>query len=227
MTTLGGRLNSDRREIDGLSGPEWVRQADSELASMPDVRILRRTTVFGCYDGGTYGAVERVADHLPVPTPHEPRQRLWRIVAKRTVLAAGATERPIVFSNNDRPGVMLASAVRTYLNRFGVIPGRGVVVFTADDGWKTAVDLKSVGVPVEAVVDTRVDVAPTLLSEADRVGSRVLLGSQVTDVRGTRALRRLAIQLAPRERRTPYPSIPYRLTHPCRKDTELLNHSQK
>src|SRR6185437_11207534 len=106
---LGGRLNADQREIDGLNGPEWVQQVSSELASLPNVRILRRTTVFGCYDGGTFGAVERVADHIPVPAPRQPRQRLWRIVTKRTVLATGAIERPIVFGNNDRPGVMLAS----------------------------------------------------------------------------------------------------------------------
>ena len=84
---------------------------------------MRRTTVFGAYDGSTFGAIERVADHLPVPAAHQPRQRLWKIVAKRAVLAAGAIERPIVFGGNDRPGVMMASAVRTYVNRFGVAAG--------------------------------------------------------------------------------------------------------
>ena len=76
---------------------------------------MPRTTVFGVYDHGTYGAVERVNDHLPAPPPFEPRQRVWRIVAKRAVLAAGAIERPIAFADNDRPGVMLAGAVRTYV----------------------------------------------------------------------------------------------------------------
>ena len=85
---------------------------------------MARTTVFGVYDGGTYGALERVSDHLPAPPAHQPRQRLWRIVAKRTVLAAGAIERPIVFAGNDRPGVMMAAAVRTYVNRYAVRRGR-------------------------------------------------------------------------------------------------------
>ena len=85
---------------------------------------MPRTTVFGVYDGGTYGALERVADHLPEPPAHVPRQRLWRIVAKRAVLAAGATERGIVFGGNDRPGVMLASAMRAYVNRFAVGAGQ-------------------------------------------------------------------------------------------------------
>ena len=102
---------------------------------------MRRTTVFGVYDHGQYGAVERVSDHLAVPPPHQPRQRYWKIVAKRAVLAAGASERPIAFAGNDRPGVMLAGAVRTYLNRFAATPASRLVVFTNnDDGWRTAAD---------------------------------------------------------------------------------------
>jgi len=94
-------------------------------------------SVFGLYDG-EYGAVERVADHLPVPPPFTPRQRLWKIVARETILAAGAVERPIVFGGNDTPGVMLASAMRTYVNRFAAAPGRRVAVFTtSDDAWRT------------------------------------------------------------------------------------------
>ncbi len=126
---FGGRLNGDRREIDGVGGAEWARQAVAELDSLRDVRVMRRTTVFGVYDGNTFGAVERVSDHLPMPPPHQPRQRLWKIVAKRVVLATGAIERPIVFGGNDRPGVMMASAARTYLNRLwrGCRPAPGGV----------------------------------------------------------------------------------------------------
>ena len=122
---LGGRLAGERFEVDGRPGAEWADEAANELAALVNVRVFPRTTVFGVYDSGTYGALERVSDHLPAPPPHQPRQRLWRIVAKRAVLAAGAFERPIAFGGNDRPGVMLASAVRTYLNRFAVACGRG------------------------------------------------------------------------------------------------------
>jgi sarcosine oxidase subunit alpha len=112
------------------------------LASLDNVTIMPRTTIFGVYDGGTYGAAERVADDVPVPTDHQPRQRSWHIAAKRAVLASGAIERSIAFAGNDLPGVMLGSAVRSYLNRFGVAPGARAVVFTAsDDGWATARDL--------------------------------------------------------------------------------------
>ena len=133
---FGGRLLSDAREIDAMPAHLWAGRVVEELRSLPDVRLMPRTTVFGVYDGATYGALERVADHLPVPPPHVPRQRLWRIVAKRAVLAAGASERGIVFGGNDRPGVMLASAMRSYVNRFAVAPGNRVAIFTNnDEGW--------------------------------------------------------------------------------------------
>jgi methylglutamate dehydrogenase subunit C len=192
---LGGRLNGERQIIDGMSGSAWARECESELNSLPDVRVLRRTTVFGLYDGNTLGAIERIADHLPVPAAHQPRQRFWKIVAKRIVLAAGAIERPIVFAGNDRPGVMMASAVRTYVNRFGVSAGRRVVLFTAtDDGWNTAFDLTDAGVTVEAIIDVRAEVAPSLLARSNRAGTRVLLGGQVLEAHGAHRLRHLTVQ---------------------------------
>jgi sarcosine oxidase subunit alpha len=197
---LGGRLNGERYEIDGLSGPAWTRQVEAELLANPETRILRRTTVFGVYDGGmsgtrTLGALERVADHFPTPPVHQPRQRLWRIIAKRTVLAAGALERPIVFGGNDRPGVMMASAVRTYVNRFGVIPGRHAALFTtSDDGWKTAFDLAAAGARPAAIIDARSVVSPVLIEEAKRIDTRVFCGAQVLDARGTRGLDGITIR---------------------------------
>jgi len=153
---LGGRLLSERLSIDSRPAFDWAERTIAELEIMDNVRLMRRTTIFGVYDGGTYGAVEQVSDHLAAPLPHQPRQRSWRIVAKRAVLAAGALERGIAFPNNDLPGVMLGSAVRSYVNRFGTAPGRRAVVFTASgDGWDTARDLAASGVHVEAVVDAR------------------------------------------------------------------------
>ena len=192
---LGGRLNGDRREINGVGGVEWVRQAVAELGSFADVTVMRRTTVFGVYDGNTFGAVERVSDHLPAPSPHQSRQRLWKIVAKRVVLATGAIERPIVFGGNDRPGVMMASAARTYLHRYGVAVGQRPVLFTAsDDGWSTALDLLHAGVSVQAVVDTRADVSSSLVSRAKKARMRTLLGAQVVATHGGRALTRVKVR---------------------------------
>ncbi|NKE45462.1 sarcosine oxidase subunit alpha family protein [Roseomonas frigidaquae] len=152
---LGGRLLAERQEIDGAPATGWVARVLAELQNLPDVTLLPRTTIFGAFDHGTYGAVQRVADHLAEPAPGQPRQRAWTIVAKRVVLAAGAVERPIAFPGNDRPGVMSAAAARGYLHRYAVLPGRRAVVFTAgDDGWRTALALRDAGAEV-TVVDPR------------------------------------------------------------------------
>ena len=189
---LGGRLLSEHYDIDGIAGAAWAEGVEAELAASPDVRIMRRTQVFGAYDGGVYGALERVSDHLAEPLPHQPRQRLWRIAARRAVLAAGAVERQLVFGGNDRPGVMSAAAVRTYLNRFGAGPGRKAAVFTVtDDGWSTAADLARAGVQVEAVIDPRAEVAEAVRAMAGK--ARVILGGQVADAYGGQGLTRIDV----------------------------------
>ncbi len=136
-----------------------------------------RTTVFGVYDGGDYAAVERVSDHLPVPPAHQPRQRLWRIVAKRSILATGSIERPLVFGDNDRPGVMLAGAVRSYLNRFGVKPGAArscsATTTTLIAPPRTSTDA---GVTLAAVVDPRPEALAGLRDLAGTAGARLIEG---------------------------------------------------
>ena len=193
-SALGGRLLAENRTIDQASGVEWCASTRDELAASDNVRLLTRTTVFGAYDSGTYGAVERVSDHLAVPAQGAPRQRLWRIVAKQTIVAAGATERPIVFGNNDRPGVMLAGAVRTYINRFGVAPGRRAVVFANnDDGCATIADLAAAGIEVAALVDTRASSPRHITDLASRLGVRAINGV-ITDVEGRHGVKRARIR---------------------------------
>jgi sarcosine oxidase subunit alpha len=192
---LGGRLLAERHEIDGKDAGAWASAAEAELATLPNVRIMRRTTVFGVYDGGTYGAIERVNDHVAVPPPFEARQRSWRIYAKRSILAAGALERPLVFANNDRPGVMLAGAARTYINRFAAVPGRRLAVFTSsDDGWRTAADASGAGIGIEAIIDSRTDVAPLLWADLAKSGARILLGATVTRALGARVIQAIEVR---------------------------------
>ena len=190
---LGGRLLSERHLVDGEPASAWVAGVAAELESLPDVRVLSRTTVFGAYDGQTYGAVERVSDHLPVPPPHVPRQRVYTIVARRCVLAAGAVERPMVFGNNDRPGVMQAGAVRSYINRFAAAPGRSAVVFANnDDAARTASDLAAAGVRVAAIVDPREPNAATR-NAAERSGARLLSGHMLRDAHGRHAVQAVEV----------------------------------
>ena len=185
---LGGRLNSESFAISDMAGSAWAAQAVAELMSMDNVRLLPRTTVIGAFDHGVYGAVERVADHKPQPVAAEPRQIFWRIYSKRAVLCAGATERPIAFPNNDRPGIMMAAAVRSYANRWAVTPHERVAVFTNNnDGHRTAADLMAKGVKVAAVIDTRAD-APAV------AGAELFAGAQVIGSKGRLGLETITIQ---------------------------------
>ena len=155
---FGGRLNGEAMEIGGQAAVEWVAGVVAELTAMPNVRMMARTTVTGAYDGGTWSALERVGHHLAAPSPDLPVECFWRIVARRTVLAAGAIERPLAFPNNDRPGIMMAGAVRSYLHRYGVVPGTSVALFgNNDDAHRTARDLSAAGVRIAAVIDSRAD----------------------------------------------------------------------
>ncbi|WP_022705322.1 sarcosine oxidase subunit alpha family protein [Pseudorhodobacter ferrugineus] len=154
---MGGRLLADSGQIDGKPAGEWVRDVLAELGAMPNVRLMTRTSVTGVYDGGTYSALERVGLHVAA-RPDLPRECFWRIVAGQAVLAAGAQERMIAFADNDRPGIMTASAIRTYLNHYGVSLGKRVTIFANnDDARQTARDLMAAGVEVAAIIDARPD----------------------------------------------------------------------
>ncbi|MEU4229100.1 2Fe-2S iron-sulfur cluster-binding protein [Nonomuraea sp. NPDC026600] len=153
----GSLLSASGETVDGRPALAWVAEVAQELASLPEVSVLTRTSAFGSYDDNYLLAVEQRTDHLGRAAPEEvSRQRLHHVRARQVVLATGAHERPIVFAGNDRPGVMLAGAVRTYLNRYAVRPGARVVVATTNDSTAPLVeDLRSAGVEVAAVLDAR------------------------------------------------------------------------
>ena len=183
---LGGSLLSSRDEtVDGVPALQWVAEVAAELAAHPEVVVLPRTSAFGDYDDNYVLAVQHRTDHLPDPAPSGvSRQRVWHVRARQVVLATGAHERPLVFAGNDRPGVMLASAVRSYLNRYAVAAGSRVVVATTNDSaYDAAADLLSAGVDVAAVVDAR----PELSDRARELGAAgvdVRPGSAVVDTLG-------------------------------------------
>ena len=155
---FGGRLNSETEKVDGIPGSDWVTKIIEELKELDNVRLFLRTTVTGVYDQGTFAAVERVGHHLPDRGSDRPLECFWRIVAKNSILAAGAIERGIAFPNNDRPGIMAASAVRTYLNRFGVSPGKSIALFCNNNSaHNTAKDLLESGINIAAIIDSRED----------------------------------------------------------------------
>ncbi|MGY1712287.1 2Fe-2S iron-sulfur cluster-binding protein [Geodermatophilus sp. SYSU D00758] len=185
QSEAGGSLLSGTDRLDGAPALQWVASAVAELAGSPEVLHLQRTTAFGSYDDGFVLALERRTDHLGAAAPRTvSRQRVWRIRARSVVLATGAHERPVVFADNDRPGIMLAGAARTFLHRYGVLPGREAVVFTTNDSaYDAALDLHRAGVRVQAVVDARPEGSPRR-EECEHAGIRVLPGAVVSGTQG-------------------------------------------
>ena len=186
-TAMGGRLLREREEIDGKPAKDWVAEVLDTLHAMPNVRLMSRTTVTGAYDQGTYGALEVPPANA---NPDAPQSCFWRIVAKRAILCAGALERPIAFPNNDRPGVMMASAVRAYINRWGVAPGKSVTIFgNNDDAHRTARDLQAAGIKVAALIDSR----DTIETDGNYP---IYTGATVVHTKGRHALQSIKVKHA-------------------------------
>jgi len=185
-SVFGGSLLWERQTIDNVPALTWVERTLAQLRRVPEVTLLARTTMVGYYDHNYLTALERLSDHLPGTLAHaRPRQRLWHVRAREVVLASGAIERPLVFANNDRPGVMLAAAVRQYLNRYAVAAGECAVVYTNNDSaYHTAIDLVEAGVRVAAIVDVRVGGAGDIAARAAALGIPVRNGCCVVGVRG-------------------------------------------
>ncbi|WP_077959700.1 sarcosine oxidase subunit alpha [Ensifer adhaerens] len=183
---VGGALRYENgTTIDGKDGWDWAQDTAKALAAMDNVTLLTRTTGFGYYNHNFVGLVERVTDHLAALDKSLPRERLWQVRAKKVILANGQIERHMVFANNDRPGIMLASAGRTYLNHFGVAVGSKVGVYTAhDSAYEAAFDLKRAGVSVPVIVDCRENPGEAVLAEARKLGIEVLTGHSVIKAGG-------------------------------------------
>jgi sarcosine oxidase subunit alpha len=182
----GGSLRSgSSARIGGQPAADWLRESVQKLAAAPNVTLLTRTTAFGYLPHNMVALSERLTDHLAAPPGGKPRERLWQVRARQVILATGAIERPLVFPGNDRPGVMLAGAARSFLNRYGVVPGARVVVLTAhDDAYQTALDLHAAGVQIIALADMRSAAAGPLAEAARRAGIAIRTGTTAVGTRG-------------------------------------------
>jgi sarcosine oxidase subunit alpha len=183
---LGGRFTDDLPIAVSREGGEWIVNLKRELHAMPNIEIMTRTSVFSVYDQNVVVAIEKIADHLAEPPPFTARQKMWRIYPRQLIIAAGSLERPIAFADNDRPGVMLAGAVRTYLKRFAVRPGQSAVVFASHDGAALTIEaLAAAGVTIAAVVDPRGENQSALGAAAKKAGAPFFADSAVIAARGT------------------------------------------
>ena len=180
----GSLLAETEAQIEGRPARTWSADIFMGLALSDKVTCLPRTTAFGYYADNMIGLAERITDHLATPGRNSPRERLWQVRTKQVVLATGAIERPLVFPENDRPGIMLADAGRTYLNRYGVKAGSRVVVFTAcDTAYLAALDLKAAGVEIAAIADLRSE-GGALTAKARAAGIRVETGATIRSTSG-------------------------------------------
>jgi sarcosine oxidase subunit alpha len=186
---LGGSLLASQQNINGASASDWLGAAVAELANMANVVLFSRTTVFGYYDHNFLGALEQRTDHLGPTAVKGTRQRLHRIRAKAVVLATGAIERPLVFGNNDLPGVMLAQSVSVYINRYAVVPGERALIMTCNDsGYQAALDIQSAGRTVVAVVDSRHHAEGRLVQMARAAGIEIITGHGVIEACGSHSV---------------------------------------
>ncbi len=180
----GALLSEPQAVIDGTPAWDWLAATLAELESL-GVRVMTRTTAIGYYHQNMVGLCQKLTDHLQTPPRDLPRERLWRVRAGQVVLAQGALEKPLVFDGNDRPGVMLAGAAQTYLNRFGVrIGDRTAVATSHDSAWYAAFDLADAGTSIEAIIDTRAEPPAHLQAAARARGITVLTGHTVTGTAG-------------------------------------------
>jgi sarcosine oxidase subunit alpha len=194
---LGGSLLADTDgTIDGQPSAAWLTATVATLAANPRVTLLPRATAFGFFPHGMVGVVQRLTDHLAAPDPRLPRERLFSARVRELVLATGAHERPLVFSGNDRPGILLAEAARTYVARYGARPGRRAVVVAAHDGaYRAALDLHRAGVVIAAIADLRATPSGEAVAAARAAGLPV---RPATTVLGTGGRLRVAwADLAP------------------------------
>jgi sarcosine oxidase subunit alpha len=197
---LGGSLLSETQAaIDGKPASAWLADALAKLSQSPKVRLLPRTTAFGYFPHNMLGLAERLTDHLAAKVEGRPRERLWQVRAKEVVLATGAIERPLVFPDNDRPGIMLADAARQYVSRYGVKPGSRAVVATAhEEAYRAALDLAEAGVEIAAILDLRGEVSGPWAERARAAGLPILPSTTLCATAGRHRVS--SVDIAPCER---------------------------
>ena len=186
---FGGSLLTSEVNIGNQTGKEWADKIVAELKEMPNVVVKNRAQVFGYYDHNMLVMSERITEHLPKSDKFTPKQRLWYIRAKEVVISSGSIERPLVFGNNDTPGVMLSSAAKEYMKVYGVLVGKKPIIFTNNDSaYETAIEFKKNGInPV--ILDSRKDFSSDLINEAKNLGIVIKFEYVVVNANGYRKVK--------------------------------------
>ncbi len=181
---FGGSLLIDEVTIGNKSGKDWVKETIDQLKTMSNVIVKNRSQVFGYYDHNMMVMLERTKDHIEKPNKFTPRQRLWYIRSKEVIISTGSIERPLVFGNNDRPGIMLASAANEYMRIYGVLVGKKPIIFTNNDsGYAVAINFKKNGInPI--ILDIREESENPLIKEAKNLNIKIKFSHGVVNTQG-------------------------------------------
>jgi len=181
---FGGSLLNDEVTIGNKKGKDWAEEIILQLKSMPNVIVKNRSQVFGYYDHNMMVMIERTKDHIENPSKYIPRQRLWYIRAKEVILSTGSIERPLVFGNNDRPGIILSSSAKEYLKTYGVIVGKKPIIFTNNDSaYDLAIEFKKNGID-PLVVDVRENSEGSVVKEAKNLQIKIKFSCAVANTSG-------------------------------------------
>ena len=175
---FGENLLSSSKEnikINDLSPAEWIKVKRKELLNFKNIKTLNRTTVSAYHNYNYLIMMQSLTDHLSENEKKgKIRQRLWKVRAKKVILATGSIERPLVFDGNDRPGIMLSSAVKKYLNFYGVKCGNKIIIFTNNDSaYETAIELHNKNLKVQAIVDIREESSGDLPKKCNELGLKI------------------------------------------------------
>ncbi len=194
---LGGSTiyqNNKNFKIDNKNSNEWLANQIAELKKLDNVKIKTRTSLAAYHSYNYLLARENLSDHLsPEKNNERLRQRLWKIRANKVIIAAGSIERPLVFNNNDRPGIMLANSVKKYLDFYGVSCGLNNVIFTNNDSaYETAISLFEKGISVK-IVDIRKESSSKVIQNAEKLGIQIFWNSTVINTNGYRKISSIEI----------------------------------
>ena len=195
--TLGGSTifqNNENFKINDEISKDWLFKEIEELKKLKNLTIKTRTSVAAYHSYNYLLAKENLTDHLSKNNKTSNiRQRLWKIRSNKVIIASGAIERPLVFNNNDRPGIILASSVNKYLNFYGVICGENNFVFTNNDSaYETALSLFEKGIQIK-IIDIRKKTNSKIVKQVEKLGIDIYWNSTVTNTFGYRKLNSIEI----------------------------------
>ena len=195
---LGGSTiyqDDDIFRIDNETSNLWLKNQIKELKKIPNLTIKNRTSVAAFHGYNYLLARENLTDHLSAHERKEKiRQRLLKIRAKKVVIATGAIERPLIFSNNDRPGIILSSSIKKYIDYYGVKTGESISLFTNNDSaYETAISLNKSGVKVKVIIDIRENSNSILTEKIEKTGIKILRGYTITNTDGYKRINSIEV----------------------------------